>query len=163
VAGAVIDREEWARFVQELLDEEAAPLTEGGRPRVHGAKTRFAAKAGLKTSRTVDTWLRREVDVRQASVRDVATGYGRNPVDVLVRVGFLTADQVPARTVDDVVDEEIAIVLESDLDDVTKAAFIQELEKWRDEDRELQRRLAQRDKERRIANLRERIQQANRS
>ncbi len=49
------------------------------------------------------------------------------------------------------------------LDDQQKMLIIQELEAWRTEDRELQERLAARDKERRIAQLRERIEQAHRA
>jgi hypothetical protein len=94
VARGAIDREEWAKVVQELLDIEAAPLVEGGKPRIHGAKTRFAVKAGMRTARTVDTWLAQQVDVKEASVEAVAEAYGLNPMDLLIRVGRYAADDL---------------------------------------------------------------------
>ncbi len=96
VAGGVVDRAEWARVVQDLLAVEAQPALEGGKARVHGAKTRFATRVGIKTPRTVDTWLDKQVDVKESSVRAVAAAYGINPIELLIRVGFFTADEVPA-------------------------------------------------------------------
>lgn len=163
VATGEVDRAAWAELVQELLDLEAAPLTPGGEPRKHGAKTRFAARVGLKTPRTIDTWLRCDVDVKEVSVRQVAEGYGLNAVEVFVRLGLLKADQLPLRPIDDVVDDEIQIVLDNpELDDEQRMQIIEQLEAWRAEDRELQQRLAERDKRTRAARLAQLIEQANR-
>ncbi|HZN76050.1 MAG TPA: hypothetical protein VFC00_30840 [Micromonosporaceae bacterium] len=160
MASGIVDRTEWAKVVQELLDLEAAPMIEGGRPRVHGAKTRFAQKAGLRTARTVDTWLRGDVDVKEASVKQVAEGYGLNAMQLLIRVGFYTTEELPPRLTDEQVDEEQRAVLELDLDDETKALILQELESMRTDDERLLEEQRDRDRRRRQQRINELVERA---
>ncbi len=160
VAGGVVDRKEWAKVVRELLDLEAQPRTEGGKLRVHGAKTRFAEKARLKTARTVDTWLAGDVDVKEASVRQVAEGYGLNSMELLIRVGFYTVEQLPARLTHDQIDDEQRAVLELDIDDEQKALILAELEAMRTDDERLLDEQRDRDRRRRQQRINEMIERA---
>lgn len=160
VASGIVDRKEWAKVVQELLDIEAAPLTEGGRTRVHGAKTRFAEKTGLKTARTVDTWLHGDVEVKEASVKQVAEGYGIKPMELLIRVGFYTAEEVPVRLTDKQIDEEQRAVLDLDLDDEQKALILEALDEMRSADEQLLEQQRARDKQRRRQRIAEMIERA---
>lgn len=153
MASGIVDRTEWAKVVQELLDVEAAPLVEGGRPRVHGAKTRFADRAKLKTARTVDTWLHCTADVKEASVKQVAEGYGLNPMDLLIRVGYYTVDELPRISNEQIDEEQRAVLDRDDLDDEQKALILQELDKMRSTDERLLDEQRRRDRERRSERL----------
>lgn len=151
VATGVVDRSAWAEVVRELL-----PITKG-------KKATLARLLGVDP-KTIDLWLDCKVSVSEASVRQVADKTERNAMELLIRVGYYSLREMPFQPVpDEILDEEIAVVLESNLDDQTKAEIIRELERWRAEDRDIQERLAQRDKERRIEQLRQRIDQARRA
>lgn len=165
VAREAVDRAEWAKVVQELLDSEARPpAVEGGKPRTHGAKTKFAAKVGLKTTRTIDTWLVKQVKVSEASVKAVADAYGINPMDLMIRVGYYSASEMPSRPLDDVIDDEIQAVLDDpELDDEQRMLIIEQFEAWRTEDRELHQRLAERDRQRRAERLAQLVDQTKRT
>ncbi|SCL15120.1 hypothetical protein GA0074694_6222 [Micromonospora inyonensis] len=143
--------------VRELLAEEAELHR-----KTHGAKTRFAAKVGVSV-RTVDTWLRRDVDVKEANVRAVAEAYGRDQMELLIRVGFYAVEQMPYRPSDEEIDEEQRQVLESELDDEIKAEILQQLEEMRAADERLIVEQRERDKQRRMRELGYRIEQARRS
>lgn len=157
VATGEVNREAWAEVVQELLAAEAEAQN-----RKHGSKTRFAAKASVSV-RTVDTWLRRDVDVKESSVRAVAEAYGRDLMELLIRVGFYAIEQMPHRPTDEEIDDEQRQVLESDLPDETKARILQELDEMRAGDERLIVEQRERDKQRRMRELAWRIEQARRS
>lgn len=151
-------------MVQELLDIEAAPLVEGGKPRIHGAKTRFAVKAGMRTARTVDTWLAQQVDVKEASVEAVAEAYGLNPMDLLIRVGRYAADGMPVRLTEEQIDEEQRIVLDDPtLDDEQKAYILRELDAMRTDDERILQEQRDRDRKRRRERINELIERAQRA
>lgn len=78
---AEIDRTAWAALISALISSEAA-----------GNQTRFATKVGV-TPRTVSRWLESEVAVRPQSVTEVARALGRSPVELLVRVGYLSPNE----------------------------------------------------------------------
>lgn len=159
MAGGEVDREKWARVVRDLLALEAAPLVEGGKPRTHGAKTRFAEKVGLKTPRTVDTWLAQQVDVKEASVRGVAEAYGRNAMSLLVEVKYYREEEIPDRVPTEIIDDEQRAVLDLDIDDESKGWLLHQLEAMRESDEEMIARLRARDRERRDERMRELIAQ----
>jgi hypothetical protein len=163
VDSGMVDRGAWARVVRELLDQEAAPATEGGKPRIHGAKTRFAAKVGVAV-RTVDSWLRSEVDVKEASVKAVAEAFGLNAINLLIRVGFYTREQMPAGLSNEQIDEEQRVVLElSDIGDLQKAMILQALEEMRQVDERILDEQRTRDRRRRQERVTELIERARRS
>lgn len=163
VAGGVVDRGEWARVVRELLDQEAAPAKEGGKLRTHGAKTRFAAKVGIAV-RTCDSWLRSEVDVKEASVKAVAEAYGLNAINLLIRVGFYTREEIPPGLTNEQIDEEQRAVLElDDVDDQQKAMILQALEEMRQDDERILDEQRARDRRRRHERVAELIDRARRS
>jgi hypothetical protein len=157
VATGEVNRQAWVEVVRELLAEEAE-----SHGKSHGSKTRFAAKAGVSV-RTVDTWLRQLVDVKEASVRAVAEAYGRDLMELLIRVGFYAVEQMPYRPTDEEIDEEQRQVLESDLDDDMKAEILQQLEEMRAADERLIVEQRERDKQRRMRELEYRIDRARRS
>lgn len=160
VASGLVDRGEWAGVVQELLDLEAAPAVEGGKRRTHGAKTRFAAKVGIAV-RTVDSWLHSEVDVKEASVRAVAAGYQLNAMDLLIRVGFYTVDELPRISNAQIDDEQRAVLDHDDLDDEQKALILQELDAMRSDDERLLDEQRDRDRRRRQQRIAEMIARAS--
>lgn len=82
VAGDV-DRAEWAKFINELLDET---------PKRN--KAALARRIDFR-ERTIDRWLRGDTGVDEASVRKVADRTGRNPVELLIRLGVYSRDEMP--------------------------------------------------------------------
>jgi hypothetical protein len=156
VATGEVDRSAWAEVISDLLAEEAAPPN-----KKHGAKTRFAAKVGVSV-RTVDTWLRQEVDVKESSVRGVADAYGRKQMDVLIQVGFYSADELPYRPTDDEIDEEQRRVLDAGLDTKLTAQLLHELDQMRADDERLIGEQRERDRQRRLREVTLRIDQARR-
>lgn len=83
VAGGEVDRAEWASVIRGLLAE----LT-------RGKKAPLARLLGF-SERTIDRWLLGLVDVSEASVRQVAAKSGRSGMDLLIRVGFYTREEMP--------------------------------------------------------------------
>jgi hypothetical protein len=163
VASGVVDRDAWARVVREILDQEAAPAVPGGKPRTHGAKTRFATKVGIAV-RTVDSWLRTEVDVKEASVKAVADAYELNAINLLIRVGFYTREEIPGGLTNEQIDEEQRAVLEiDDLDDRVKVRILQALEEMRQDDERILDEQRTRDRRRRQERVAELIERARRS
>lgn len=136
MAGVTVDRGEWAKAVQELLDVEAE---QHGKV---GTKTRFGAKVGV-SARTVDSWLKCDVDVRDANVKGVAAAYGRDEVQLLARVGLLSLPATDER------DDEVEMIL---------AAPVSPAEKQRHIDRLIAMR--ERDKQRRMDDLRFSLERA---
>lgn len=144
VATGDVDRHEWALVVRELLDVE-------GVEKKHGSKTRFAGKAGV-TTRTVDTWLAELVDVKESNVRAVASAYDLNALELFVRVGVYSVEQLP-RISHEEMNEERRRVLDSDFDDVTKAQILVELDRMEEEDEKFLQQLRERDRQRRLERL----------
>ncbi len=162
VAGGVVDRAEWASVVRELLEQEGAPASKGGKPRTHGAKTRFAAKVGVAV-RTADSWLRSEVDVKEASVKAVAEAYGINAISLLIRVGFYTREEIPTGLTNKQIDEEQRAVLElDDLSDQQKAMILQALDEMRQDDERILHEQRTRDRRRRQERVAELVERARR-
>lgn len=155
VTNGEVNRDEWAKVVQECIDREA----ELGRR--HGAKTRFAAKVG-RTTRTVDTWLAAQVAVAEAGVRSVADAYELDVPELLVRVGLYRVEQV-GRLTPEQVDEERQKVLDSDLPDTQKMRILQQLDEMQTHDERLLVEQRERDKGRRLRELEYLIEQARRS
>jgi hypothetical protein len=77
-----IDRNAWATVIGGLVTTRA-----------RGNKSAFARQVGY-TTRTIDRWLAAEVDVSESSVRQVAERMGRNPIELLVTVGYYRPDEV---------------------------------------------------------------------
>lgn len=87
--GGDINRNAWAQLIAGLIQSETK-----------GKKAPFARLIGVD-ARTLDRWLKREVNVSEASVRDVAKAVGRAPMDVLVQVGYYeVADIAPPTPTD---------------------------------------------------------------
>jgi len=156
VATDEVNREAWAEVVQELLVAETKAQN-----KKHGSKTRFASKSGVSV-RTVDTWLRQEVDVKESNVRAVAEAYGVDLMELLIRVGFYAVEQMPYRPTDEEIDDEQRQVLDSDLDDEYKAELLQDLDAMRTGDERLIVEQRERDKRRRMRELGWRIEQGRR-
>lgn len=157
MATGEVNRAAWAEVTRELLDAEAE-----ARNKKHGSKTRFASKVGVSV-RTVDTWLRQEVDVKESSVRAVAEAYELDLMELLIRVGFYAVEQMPYQPTDEEIDDEQRRVLESDLPDDVKADLLQQLEEMRAADERLLIDQRERDKQRRMRELSLRIEQARRA
>lgn len=146
MAGGVVDRAEWARVVQELLDAEI-------QVREWGAKTRLAGKIGV-TTRTLDIWLSQGVDVKESSVRAAADKCGLDNMELLIRVGFYSREQMPLRLPDDVIDEEQQRVLDDKgLEDRVKAIILEKLEEMRADDQAILNQQAERDRRRRMERI----------
>jgi hypothetical protein len=152
VATGVVDREAWADVVRELLAEHTK-----------GKKATFARLVGFDPT-TIGNWLRGDVAVSEASVRQVAERCGRNPMDLLIRVGFYRADQLPVRLTEKQIDEEQQIVLDDPtIDDEQKAYILRELDAMRTSDERLLEDMRARDRERRRARITELIERAQRT
>lgn len=127
VAARRIDREEWARQVARLVNEET-----------DGNKSQFAALVGV-TYKTVNRWLNCEVDVSEEKVREVASALHIKPVDLLVQVGYYAESDFPApaptpgKTVDDPARRTI---LATNLPPRMKKRMLQRLEALRAAQRE---------------------------
>jgi hypothetical protein len=75
-ADGSINRDAWADLIRHLRQERAK------------GKTAPFARLISVDPRTVDRWLRCEVNVREDSVRALARALELNPVDLLVQVGY---------------------------------------------------------------------------
>lgn len=88
-----IDRAAWAKLLTELLDSAGmTPEQAGYTPPRPG---QGPPRSGPVTTnwRTLRRWLNQEHGVSAKSVRDTCRELGYPPIDGLVRVGFLTADE----------------------------------------------------------------------
>lgn len=144
VANGVVDRHEWAQVVLELLDAE-------GKDRAHGARTRFAEKVGINV-RTIGIWLAEDVDVKETSVRAAARAYGLAEMELLIRVGFYSLDQLPERPAGpSAFDAERQAVLDHQgLTSRQKAYILKELDRMEAEDEAAIEALREKDRRRRI-------------
>lgn len=151
VATGEVNREEWARIVQEMLAEFTK-----------GKKATLARKLGMDP-KTIDNWLSGSVKVSEESIRNAADRTGHNAMEWLIRVGYYQIGELPYQPTEEEIDEEQRTVLESDLDDETKAEILQQLEDMRTADERLIVEQRERDKQRRMRELSYRIEQARRS
>lgn len=141
VATGEVDRAEWAKVIFELRAEHA-----------RGKTVPFASLVKVNP-RTVTHWLDKTVAVTEPRVRQVAEALSLNAMDLLIRVGFYSlAERYSAPEKEEPeVDEELSMILEADVDDVTKQMMIERLYELREQD-----------KQRRLADLRWTIQQNQR-
>lgn len=141
VATGEVDRVEWAKVIVELRAEHAK-----------GKTVPFAKLVGVNP-RTVTHWVDKTVSVTESSVRQVAEMFGLNAMDLLIRVGFYSNAErysVPEKDEPEV-DDELAMILDADVDDITKQLMIERLYALREQD-----------KQRRVADLRWTIEQSQR-
>jgi len=120
-----VNRAAWANVVQQLLDETG------------DAKNQLAAKVGV-APRTVSRWLGLQMDVSERGVRAVAEAYDRQPLEMLVKVGYYLADEVtivkaPRRRKP--VDEEVAIIMSAQVSRQTKQLMLERLAELRTADK----------------------------
>lgn len=146
VAVGTVDREEWAKVVQELLDAHT-----------RGKKEPFARLIGVNP-RTVHSWLRSETAVTEQSIRQVAQACGVNSIDLLIRVGFYAIDEMP-RVTHEQMNAERRRVLDSGLPDDVQAEILMELDRMEREDAEMLKQLEERDRQRREARVNELLAQ----
>lgn len=152
VATGEVNREEWANIVRALwLDF----TPDGKNPK----KAPFARLLGVDIT-TLDNWLNCSVNVKEASVRQVADRTENNAMEWLIQVGYYTLDELPDRPQlpNAVVDEEMRAVLDDPtLTDAQKAMILEELDTWRAEDEQVIEVQRDRDKRRRLDRLHARI------
>lgn len=124
---AEIDKTAWAALVSTLITSETG-----------GNKAKFATKVGF-TPRTIDRWLESQVVVRPQNVTAVARALGRSPVELLVRVGYLSsaeagpADQGP---LDPLSRRWLAVLGDPNVPDETKHRLREQMRlglEWMDE------------------------------
>lgn len=151
VATGEVNREEWAKIVQELLAEFT-----------RGKKATLARMLGMDP-KTIDNWLTCAVKVSEESIRTAASRTGHSAMEWLIRVGYYEVGEMPYQPTSEEIDEEQRAVLESDLDDETKAEILQQLEEMRAADERLIIEQRERDKQRRMRELTYRIEQARRT
>lgn len=143
-------------MVLELIDAE-------GKDRAHGARTRFAEKVGVNV-RTIGVWLAESVDVKEASVRAAARAYGLGEMELLIRVGFYSLDQLPERpAAPSKFDAERQAVLDfPGLTDRQKKYILQELDRMEAEDEAAIEALRDKDRRRRMERVETLMEQRSR-
>jgi hypothetical protein len=82
MTGRAIDRSAWASVVRDLVRD-----LDGGN------KSAFARRVGY-TTKTIDRWLAGAVDVSEGAIRQVAERCKRNPVELLVTIGYYRPDEL---------------------------------------------------------------------
>lgn len=118
---AEIDRAAWAALIAALVNAEAG-----------GNQTKFANKVGA-TPRNVSRWLECEVAVKPESVTKVARALDRSPVELLVRVGYLSPQEVTGggnEPLDPEVRRWVAILADPDVPAETKEAMRAQMRLW---------------------------------
>ncbi|MFE7870016.1 hypothetical protein ACFUYE_06665 [Micromonospora humida] len=137
MADGSIDREAWARVVSDLIAQET-----GTQAKPQGNKSAFAQLVGV-TYKTVLRWTQAASDVSEDSVRQVARALHISPLELLVRVGYYTGDDLNAAmqaagptTRIDQADPALQVILESDVPPRVQQRMIQRLEALRARDAE---------------------------
>jgi hypothetical protein len=120
-----VDREAWADVIAELMTSEA-----------RGKKEPLARLLGVN-ARTITHWLAKTTRVSEASIRQVAEKTGRSSIELLVRVGYYSPDEVAIvdRGTPDPDDEAMRLIVETDFPPRLKMRMIQRLEELRAKDR----------------------------
>lgn len=130
VAEGSIDREAWAKVINQLIAEET-----------RGNKSRFANLVGV-TYKTVLRWTQQASDVSEDSVRQVARALRISPLMLLVQVGYYTdadlgaAAEVTAPAALDQDDPALQAILAADVPPRVKQRMIQRLQELRARDAE---------------------------
>jgi hypothetical protein len=116
-----VDRGEWSKIVQELIDE-----------RTKGKKEPFARLVGVY-ARTLSHWLDSTVAVSESSVRQVADRTGRNAIAMLIRVGYYTLTEVidAVRLLQRTDDPAMQVIARADLPEDVKARIRARLDRRR--------------------------------
>lgn len=151
MTGRDVDRDEWAQIVRELLDQHT-----------RGKKAPFARNLDV-SEKTIDRWLARSVRVSEESVYKVAGAFDLNPVDLMIRLGLITRDQVPVFSNEQIDDEQLRVLDNPDLDDEQKAQILRALDDMRATDEQLlaaQRERDRRAREARVDSLIERMRRS---
>lgn len=145
-----IDRDAWARIVAELITDECA-----------GNKSEFARLVGVG-HKTVTRWLLGQVNVSEEKVRDVAHAFDRPTREILVTIGYYSADELPGRDLtgepeltEDDIDDEIARIEAEDFKPRVKRRIIQGIREMREQQAEsiLKIRAEQAEQRRRMIDL----------
>lgn len=114
-----IDKDAWATLLGELIQQETG-----------GNKAQFAANIRVDR-RTVTRWLGGQVSVSEESVRLVARELGLPVGDLLVRLGYYTAEDLPAEPIAERLvvedDEAIKLIRDSDAPPSLKRELIEHL------------------------------------
>lgn len=132
VAARSIDRTKWAAVVSRLVADETG-----------GNKSRFAALVGV-TYKTVHRWMTEASDVSEDSVRDVARALHMSPLELLLRVGYYTEQELDAAVAQErqlAVSEDdpaLRVILEADVPPRVKQRMIQRLQQLRSREAERQ-------------------------
>lgn len=115
-----VNREAWARTVRELIASETG-----------GKKAPFARLVGVDP-RTVDRWLKGEVDVSEESVRDVASALRRSPMDLLLAAGYYDERDLAGRQLAAATDDPaMQVILNADIPARAKQRMIERLRELR--------------------------------
>lgn len=124
VADPRIDREAWARLLAELIQQETG-----------GNQTHFSIAVGVDR-KTVSRWLKAEVDVSEDKVRAVARALGVPVAELLVKVGYYQAGEMPDEPVRPAAPEEdpaVQVILASDAPPSLKRELVAYLREQRAE------------------------------
>ncbi|MEV4197068.1 hypothetical protein [Micromonospora globbae] len=138
MAEGSIDREAWAKVISQLIAQET-----GTPAKPDGNKSRFAELIGV-TYKTVLRWTQQASDVSEDSVRQVARALHISPLELLVRVGYYTDDDVsavarPATPAGiDKDDPALRVILEADVPPRVQQRMIQRLQEMRRREAERQ-------------------------
>lgn len=137
VATGEVDRAEWAKIVQDLLDEFT-----------RGKKATFARRVGVDP-KTIDHWLNGQVRVSEESIRNVAKATDRNAMELLIQVGYYQADDLPRPTHEQMDAERRRVLDDPDLSVDQKAEILQALDEMEAADEALIQQLREKDRQRR--------------
>jgi transcriptional regulator with XRE-family HTH domain len=131
VATPRIDRDAWASLVATLIEQESG-----------GNQTQFGAAVGVDR-KTVARWLAGTVDVSEEKVRSVARALGLAARDLLVQVGYYSADELltDETATKTSPDDPIDLVRNSDLSLSAKRELIEYLIEQRNRQLEETKRL----------------------
>jgi len=113
-----VNREAWARTVANLIQSETG-----------GKKAPFARLVGVDP-RTVDRWLKGEVDVSEESVRDVASALKRSPWGLLRAAGYYDERDLAGRE-QVTADPAIQVIMNADVPQHVKERLIERLQELR--------------------------------
>lgn len=110
-----VNRDAWATLVAELLERETK-----------GKKLPFARKIGVDPT-SVDRWLKRQVDVKEESVRAVARKLDLQPVDLLVQVGYYKTSEIAPPSYPNPYDDSVVqqILADPRLSDAQREELVQ--------------------------------------
>lgn len=125
-----VDRQAWADLLTELIDTVT-----------NGNKSRFARLVGVD-NKSITLWLNGAVDVSEKSIRQISDHLRRNPVDMLLRVGYYHPSEVQATRdaplTQEQADEALKLILSADVPAIVKKRMIDRLDELRDRQRQVE-------------------------